>query len=322
MAGAAAGTQPPLNDLMMAMDVVDTLRHGEALVERELSGEMRRARMIERLREVYASQGITVSDRILAEGVDALEEERFVYKPRRGGFAFTLARLYINRGRIARIAGIAAAVVLVVGGVWYFLAQQAESQRLRETEQQQIAAEQLQVELANTIPADLARLSAAIAGEANNPAVAAEAAAAAEDGAEAAANGDATRARAAVASLEATLAELRLTFDVVVVSRPGEQSGVFRIPNANEAARNYYLIVEALGPDGEPLPRRITSEEDDATRTVTIWGVRVPQAVYSAVAADKADDGIVQDDVLGEKIRGDLDVTWYADTLGGAILDW
>ena len=321
MAEAAAGTQPPLNDLMMAMDVVDTLRHGEALVERELSGEMRRARMIERLREVYASQGITVSDRILADGVDAPEQERFVYKPRRGGFAFTLARLYINRGGIARIAGIAAAVVIVVGGVWYFLAQQAENQRLREAEQQQIAAAQLQVELTETIPADLARLSAAIAGEANDPAVAAGAAVTAEDGAEAAANGDTIQARAAVASLEATLAELRLTFDVVVVSRPGEQSGVFRIPD-NNAARNYYLIVEALGPDGEPLPRRITSEEDGVTRTVTIWGVRVPQAVYNSVAADKAEDGIVQDDVLGQKIRGDIDVTWYADTLGGAILDW
>jgi hypothetical protein len=322
MAEAAAGTQPPLNDLMMAMDVVDTLRHGEALVERELSGEMRRARMIERLREVYMSQGITVSDRILAEGVDALEQERFVYKPRRGGFAFTLARLYINRSRIARIAGIAMAAVIVVGGIWFLLAQQAENQRQREAEQQQIAAEQLQVELTETIPADLARLSAAIADEANDPAVAAAAAVTAEDGAESAANGDTARARGAVASLEATLAELRLTFDLVVVSRPGEQSGVFRIPNANEAARNYYLIVEALGPDGEPLPRRITSEEDGATRTVTTWGVRVPQAVYNAVAADKADDGIIQDDLLGEKIRGDLGITWHADTLGGAILDW
>jgi hypothetical protein len=322
MAEAAAGTQPPLNDLMMAMDVVDTLRHGEALVERELSGEMRRARMIERLREIYSSQGIAVSDRILEEGVDALEQERFVYKPRRGGFAFTLARLYTNRGRISRIAGVAAAAIILVGGVWYVLAQQAENQRLREAEQQQIAAEQLTVELTQTIPADLARISAAIANEANDPAVAAAAAVTAEDGTEAAAIGNAVEARAAVASLEATLAELRLTFDVVVVSRPGEQSGVFRIPNANEAARNYYLIVEALGPGGEPLPRRITSEEDGQTRTVTIWGVRVPQAVYNAVAADKADDGIVQDDVLGAKIRGDVDITWAVDTLGGAIVDW
>ena len=311
MANAAAETQPPLNDLMMAMDVVDTLRHGEALVERELSGEQRRRRMIERLREIYTSQGIAVSDRILAEGVDALEQERFVYKPRRGGFAFNLARLYIRRGRIARLAAVALAAIIVVAGAWYFIAQQADSRR-----------EQLQVELAETIPADLSRLAGAIADEANDRSIAVAALVTAEDGAEAAANDDAESARAAVASLEATLAELRRSFEIVVVSRPSEQSGVFRIPDDNPGARNYYLIVEAIGPDGTVLSRRITSEEDNTTRTVTMWGVRVPEDVYNSVADDKRDDGIVQNDLLGEKIRGDLEITWIADTLGGAILNW
>jgi hypothetical protein len=322
MAEAVAVAQPPLNDLMMAMDVVDTLRHGEALVERELSGEQRRAKMIERLREIYTSQGITVPDRILEDGVDALEQDRFVYKPRQGGFAFTLARLYIRRGQIARVAGIALAALIVIGGTWAFISQQAANQREREAEQQQIAAQELQVELGETIPADLQRLSAAIADEANDPGVAAAAAVTAADGVEAAANGDVVAARAAVTSLEATLAELRLTYDIVVVSRPGQRSGVFRIPDANPAARNYYLIVEAIGPDGNAIPRTITSEEDNATRTVTTWGVRVPEAVYNSVAADKADDGIVQNDLLGEKRRGDLDVTWTTQVLGGAILNW
>ena len=175
MADTVAATQPPLNDLMMAMDVVDTLRHGETLVERELSGEKRRAKMIERLREIYASQGITVPDRILEEGVDALEQERFVYKPKRGGFAFALARAYVNRGRIGRIAAIAVAVVVVVGGAWLFISQQAENQRQREAEEQRIAAEQLEIELAETIPAELERLANAISDEANDRAVAVEA---------------------------------------------------------------------------------------------------------------------------------------------------
>ena len=72
MAETAVKEAPPLNDLMLAMDVVDTLRHGETLVERELSAEDRRKRMIERLREIYRQQGITVPDRVLAEGVAAL----------------------------------------------------------------------------------------------------------------------------------------------------------------------------------------------------------------------------------------------------------
>jgi hypothetical protein len=42
MSDAAAG-KPPLDDIMLAMDVVDTLRHQELLVERELQADDRRS---------------------------------------------------------------------------------------------------------------------------------------------------------------------------------------------------------------------------------------------------------------------------------------
>ncbi len=70
--GRAAGA--PLDDVMMAMDVVDTLRHAEKLVERELSSDERARQLKERLRQIYTSQGLAVSDRILDEGVAALED--------------------------------------------------------------------------------------------------------------------------------------------------------------------------------------------------------------------------------------------------------
>ncbi len=319
MAEAATAEKAPLDDVMMAMDVVDTLRHGEKLVERELSGEQRREQMIERLRGIYKSQGITVSDRILAEGVDALEQERFVYKPKRGGFAFTLARLYVRRAAVGRNIAIGVAAVVIAFVVWFFLIEQPRQGRIAD---QEAATAAMQVELDETIPAELERLVAAIAEEANDPAVVAAAAGTAEDGDEAAAQRNIEEARAAVTELENTLSELRLTFEVLVVSRPGELSGVFRIPDANQAARNYYLLVEAIGPDGEAIPREIASEEDGTTRTVTMWGVRVPQSVYNAAVADKQNDGIIQNDLVGEKIRGDLEITWVMDTLGGAITDW
>jgi len=315
----AAAEKAPLDDVMMAMDVVDTLRHGEKLVERELSGQERRQRLIERLRGIYESQGIAVTDRILAEGVDALEQERFVYKPKQGGFAFVLARLYVRRGVVARNAAIGLAALVVATVVWLFLIEEPRLQRL---EDQRQGIVDLGVELAETIPADLERLSAAIVIEANDPGIAAAAIVIAEDGIEAADQGDAETARAAVATLNDQLDELRLTFDVRVVSRPGVQSGVFRIPEANEAARNYYLIVEAISPDGVAIERAITSEEDGTTETVALWGVRVSKSVYDAAVADKQDDGIIQNNLIGEKIRGDLEITWLMDALGGAITDW
>ncbi len=312
MAETAKAEQPPLDDLMMAMDVVDTLRHRERIVERELSSTERRQQMIDRLHEIYASQGLEVSDRILEEGVNALEQERFVYKPRSGGFAFTLAHLYIRRGVIARRTGIVAAIVIALVVGYIFLIQQPA----------QRADERLQVELAETIPADLARLADAVVAEANDPAVDANARTIAADGLEAAELGNADEARAAVSELESMLDELRLSYDVAIVSREGVRSGVFRIPDDNPAARNYYVIVEAIDEDGNIVRREITSEENGETRTVSLWGLRVPEEVYEFVRTDAQDDGIIQNDLVGEKLRGDLDVTWSVETTGGFILDW
>ena len=64
---------------MLAMDVVDTLRHKELVLARELTAEDRDAKLLEQLREIYTSQGIVVTDEVLAQGVTALREERFVY---------------------------------------------------------------------------------------------------------------------------------------------------------------------------------------------------------------------------------------------------
>ncbi len=106
---------PPLDDLMLAMDVVDTLRHERGIVEHELTARDRDRRLLERLRELYAGQGITVADEVLAEGVAALREGRFVYTAPAVGLGRCLQIAYVTRARwgkylLAFIAvGIAAA---------------------------------------------------------------------------------------------------------------------------------------------------------------------------------------------------------------------
>ena len=62
---------------MIAMDVVDTLRHDRLIVDRELNDAGRHDDLIKRLREIYKGQGIEVPDHILEEGVKALKEDRF-----------------------------------------------------------------------------------------------------------------------------------------------------------------------------------------------------------------------------------------------------
>lgn len=308
---AAAPAPQKLDDLMLAMDVVDTLRHQETVATRELDEETRKSQLVERLRQIYASQGITVPDRIIADGVKALEEKRFVYEPTPPSFARTLATLWVTRRTWGlAVVGVIVAGAIGVGGYSYFVVGGAKR-----------AAEAARIELADTLPKALAKAVQTARDEAKSSDAVARVAALASAGQAAVARADAPAAKTAVADLDKLIGTLRDSWTVQIIQRKGERSGVWRVP-ANRQSRNYYLIVEAIGADGKVLPRAITSEETSATKTVTVWGQRVPQATFDRVAADSRDDGIIQNRLVGEKKRGDLAVTWTMPAEAGTITEW
>ena len=109
----------PLDDLMLAMDVVDTLRHEQNLVNRELDEAGREAELLEKLRAIYRQQGIDVPDRILREGVAALRESRFVYDPPKPSFRTSLLQLYVSRSKWGRWV-LAVLIALAIGLGGYF----------------------------------------------------------------------------------------------------------------------------------------------------------------------------------------------------------
>lgn len=96
---AGGGEAGRLEGLMLAMDVVDTLRHQVDLAEHALSERERDAALVARIRSIYAGQGIEVSDAVIVEGVEALKRDRFVYRPPRAGPGRLLARMYVARDR-------------------------------------------------------------------------------------------------------------------------------------------------------------------------------------------------------------------------------
>ena len=122
----------PLDEVMLAMDVVDTLRYQKVLVDRELNSERRKQNLIERLRELYASQGIEVTDSVLAEGVKALEEDRFRYRPTEEGFKHTLANIYIERGKWGRRLGVLLLALLLIRGGYYLFVEAPENRENRQ----------------------------------------------------------------------------------------------------------------------------------------------------------------------------------------------
>ena len=83
--------------------------------------------------------------------------------------------------------------------------------------------------------------------------------------------------------------------------------GKWRYRNNNPSAKTYYLLVEAVDSAGRKLSRRITNEEDGSVANVTVWGERVPFAVYERIRIDKQDNGVIDQNVFGRKERGRLE---------------
>lgn len=107
-----------------------------------------------------------------------------------------------------------------------------------------------------------------------------------------------------------------------IVNRPGERSGVWRINSQSPDARNYYLIVEAIGSDGKAMPLPIRNEETGKTDTVTTFGLRVPEDQFDRVGRDKKDNGIIERDRVGAKPRGTLNPVFDIPVSGGYITAW
>lgn len=303
---------PKLDDLMLAMDVVDTLRHDQRLIERELALGYSDDALIERLREIYKGQGIDVPDRVLEEGVKALKERRFSYEPPKPGLARSLALAWVDRWRIGKIVGAVLGAVLAIALLYHFAI-------YRPREMAELEARQ---ELSVLLPKSLEAGYGAVLAEAKTDAAKSRAEQILADGKAAVARGEIERARRANAEIAALLAELRSEYELRIVNRPGEASGVWRKPGVNPKARNDYLIVEAVAPGGKVLQRPIRNEETGVTSDVEKWGVRVSDEVFQSVLADKRDDGIIEKNLVGRKRRGTLDVEYVIPVLGGAITKW
>lgn len=286
------------------MDVVDTLRHRELMLAREVTADERDEDLLERLREIYRGQGIQVTDEILAQGVKALREERFVYRPPPATFGRSLAYLYVTRGRWGKWAGGLLVLVAVAAVSFQLFVRGPELRMVRE------------------LPADLQGAYQGVTISTQDAGVLGDARGLLTAGEAALADGDYAAARTAVADLRGMSTQLQQQYEIRIVSRPGVRSGTTRVPDENRFAENFYVIVEAVTPDGRALTLPITSEEDGRMRRVALWGLRVDEATYERVRADKQNDGIVNDALVGAKRRGVLEPEYTIQTTGGAITEW
>jgi hypothetical protein len=313
---APSGKAETLDDIMLAMDVVDTLRHEREMTASDLNAVERREDLIARLRNIYKAQGITVPDDVLMDGVIALEEERFAFQPPKKGIMTSLARIYISRRKwlplIYTISFIIGSVLAVNYAGFVRPAQ--------------IKAKNAQTLISTVLPDRLDAARERAIAAAKTEALKTQAEDIFAQGELALSRQDAAAAQEKAERLEALALSLTQSYALRIVSRHGEASGVYLDSETNADIRNFYLIVEALDTEGQVLSLPIEDEVYKSTKHVNKFGVRVPKAVFDKVAADKKDDQIIQNDILGAKPRGvltpTLDFDGAKDWPLGFIVEW
>ena len=158
----------------------------------------------------------------------------------------------------------------------------------RVTRPARLAQEQARVEVTEVLPKQLRQAHADVLAVAADDAAKQKAAALLADGERAIRAGDKAAMIKPQRGTAALRDELTREYTLTIVSRTGESTGVWRRPPHGNQARNYYLIVEPLTPDGRKLSLPIRNEETGAVETVSKFGVRVPEATLRGRGAGQA----------------------------------
>ena len=309
---SANAAEKPLDDVMLAMDVVDTLRRDSRLIERELAGVDQDALLVSRLRDIYAAQGIDVPDHILNEGVEALREDRFTYEPTPPSLARKIANIYVQRSKWARPLRLVLQICFLVALVYYctvILPQSWEEDRI-------------ETEISETIPTALDKLHANINSLSDDEDLKASAQRIYKGGRAALKLRDLEQARADKKKLQTIYDTLNSEYLLRIVSGQNTTSGVWRIPDDNPNIRNYYIIVEPIDANGKTITLDVINEENNLPVSVSKFGVRVSPTIFDRISKDKQDDGIIQNNIIGRKDRGVMERQYNMPVLNGIITDW
>lgn len=304
MSTGAKNSSTSLDELMVAMDVVDTLRHAKHLTDRELDFDGRRERLLSRLRELYDAQGIDVPDHILEEGISALEEERFQYAPPPKSWRTRIARRWVKRKRwVKRLRFFAFAGTVIA--VMHLFTEVLPNRNLK-----------------NEIPQRIDNTMKSIQSVSRDKNIVQQASSTAQAARVALKQDKLDNAKTLVSELEYISNQLTQQYIIRVISRSNQNSGVWRTPPNNPAGRNFYLVVEAIDKNNQVVELDIVNEENNQIERKKTWGLRVDEQTFYKVAADKRDDGIIQSNQVGEKPVGYLTPRYSIPTSGATITNW
>jgi hypothetical protein len=142
----SASTNSPaaFADVLSSMAAVERLKSREEVLAIEADLPARVVDVTARLKEVYARQGVTVSDQTIAQGVEQFFSQRLVFREPTPTLGTRLAPLWTHRVRILLVGGVLSFVALLAGTAIYL----GVVVPAREAQARELAAARQQIELA------------------------------------------------------------------------------------------------------------------------------------------------------------------------------
>lgn len=330
----ATGPDASMHDMLRIMDVASALRRERETAESVLDVATAKAKLRDRLLATASAAGEPVTAAEVDAAIEQYFRQQHEYRDPPAGWGRFWANVWVMRRVLAAVAIV---LVVAVVGITLLASSMANQFGQPPTPRQSptpvvdaTPAQQPQPQaVPQPLPPPVSELATAWT-RFQQDAAAARALCADDDArgrvqrvvaAAEAAHGanDLPRLRKQAAELAALVARLDEEYTVTIVSRPGEKSGVDRYDDRGRLS-GYYLIVEAIAPDGRALPRPIKNAETQRTETVTKWGELVDSAVWERVVADKQADGVVDDAAFARKERGRHDETTVFEGSAGKPL--
>ncbi len=310
--------QSPLDEVMLAMDIVDTLRHEQSQVEAELNEEARERALVARVRKIYEQQGIEVPEAVVAEGVLAMKRERLVFRPPPRSWKVRAAEMWVDRRRWILLMVTAGAIALGIG--WISGREERARTRREAIESQANAASATQNRA--EIESILLRHGGPTPPNITDRALVERRELLLREAQGGLASGDLDRAKSRAHELRSLDLFVSAELELKIVAHASATSGVERTSREDRNVQLYYLIVESRDHRGSPWPIDVQDEASGERKASAVFGIRVPKAVYDRVKADKLDNRIVDDALVGQKLPGQGKIRWLVDFEGGMILQW
>lgn len=294
-AATAAASELSLQEMLRVMDVAREMRKDRESAELVLQQSEVRSQLRQKLMRTAQLSGDRVTEAEIEAAIEIYFADRHRFEePSMTGELF-LAHLWVRR---KAILGTLAAGLLVAATVWglFFSPIAPMSPTVRASR------------AAASVQEDASRLVTQIEGIAQDAAVVEMAQRLLRE-ISVTSTLNPTSAIAARQQLAELYQQLSTQFTLRIARDPIDGASIIRrAPTDRSNAEGFYVLVEAVGPDGETIPQTIVDAETGVSKVVSMWGEQVPESVGKRLEADKLADGVLSEVEFGVKERGKLEI--------------